>query len=232
MSVASFSEDELDIQHQRSEIEELVIAIKRCIDNLFKASVFIRNLAPKARRQRAFDTKPFNSGPDIMYIQERYPSVDINLAKRLGEANARRRQYFKYRRDHHERLSTVNNDEQQLDQELQGTRPSKPETNFTNQRSSVLQTVTQPTIMAATEATDLMNLSATETQFNAFLQVDRPSAMSVTSFATSVVEMTDDALAFPPIPAEANHNTTILCPYCLTVVSLSGSEALRTKLWR
>ena len=44
-----------------------------------------------------------------MYIKDRYPLMGKNstLVARLGEANARRRQNFLYRRDHDEHLSTV-----------------------------------------------------------------------------------------------------------------------------
>src|SRR5690606_38205250 len=37
---------------------------------------------------------------DIMRIQNFYPGIAKALAMRLGEANARRRQYLKYRQDH------------------------------------------------------------------------------------------------------------------------------------
>jgi hypothetical protein len=95
---------------QTSEIQELILAIKTGLDSLFKASIFVRKFAPKDRRLRAAQTKPFDNCADVMYVKDRYPSIverNETLAARLGEANARRRQYFKYRRDHHERLSTV-----------------------------------------------------------------------------------------------------------------------------
>ena len=58
-----------------SEIQELMSAIKISLDYLFKASAFIRKFAPKDKRQRASNTKPFDNRADAMYINDRYPLV-------------------------------------------------------------------------------------------------------------------------------------------------------------
>jgi hypothetical protein len=208
-----------------SEIQELIAAIKAGLDSLFKASIFIRKFAPKDKRLRTAGTKPFDNRADVMYVNDRYPLLtDKNapLAARLGEANSRRRQYFKYRRDHNERLSTVvaKDNARGSDTMLK----SKAIVQNTGPAKSVLTTETKPTLFAETEATAFAADAAAQAQM---LEVPgAPAAMSVTSFATSVAEPSDDELPFPPVPAEAEAGSPFLCPYCLTFqqLGLRGSE--------
>ncbi|KAK1446894.1 hypothetical protein CCUS01_02453 [Colletotrichum cuscutae] len=99
-----------DSRHDKpSEIQKLLSAIRTSLNSLFKASVFIRKFAPEDRRQRASKTKPFVSTADLMYIKDKYSllwETNEPLAIRLAEANARRRQYFKYRQQHQEKLAS------------------------------------------------------------------------------------------------------------------------------
>ena len=92
-----------------SETQELMSAIRTGLDSLFKASIFIRKFASQDKRLRAAKAALFGNCADIMYIKDRYPLLNKNatLVARLGEANARRRQYFLYRRELDERLSKV-----------------------------------------------------------------------------------------------------------------------------
>jgi hypothetical protein len=82
-------------------------AIKHGVDDLNKTTIFI----PKSldvKRQRASKTTPIDNRMDIAYIKDRFPLMaDKNeaLVTRLGEANARRRLYFKYCREHHDQSS-------------------------------------------------------------------------------------------------------------------------------
>ncbi|MCJ1369865.1 hypothetical protein MMC20_001077 [Loxospora ochrophaea] len=223
-SDSSFSSsDERRAVNPTSEIQELIFATKAGLDSLFKASIFIRKFAPKERRLRAAETKPFDNRADIMYVNDRYPLLtDKNaaLVARLGEANARRRQYFKYRRDHNERLSMVAA-EGDLD-----TKKGQLELNV--KRAGLAKTVltveTKPSLFAETEATAFVVDKAAQAQT---LELpSAPQAMSIVSFATSVAENSDEELPFPPLPAEAEDGSPFLCPYCLQYqqVKHEGSE--------
>lgn len=185
---------------------------------MFKASIFIRKFAAKDKRARAAKTKPFENRADILYIEDRYPSVmrkNKGLAARLGEANARRRQFFKYRRDHCERLSTVTPEsgltsvpKPQIGSKISKAGPIK----------SGLTTDTQPSLFTETQATAFM---ADETAQARMLDMyESTRALSVTSFATSVAEISDEELPFPPVPVEAEAGSPFLCPYCFTVLQL------------
>lgn len=210
------SGDQRNAPMPMSEIEQLVYAIDAGIDSLFKASIFIRSFAPKEKRLRALDAKPFDNRADIIYVKGRYPPIEYKnaaLAVRLGEANARRRQYFKYRREHNERLSTTaamgisqSTLKEQVDLKVPKPRPTK----------SVLTGESKPSFITETEATTFLADPAAELQL-LDIQETTP-AISMVSFATSIAESSDDELAFPPIPDEAQKGTPFLCPYCLTVL--------------
>ena len=195
-------------------------AIRTGLDSLFKASIFIRKFASKDKRLRAAETKPFDSRADIMYIINRYPLLKQNetLATRLGEANARRRQYFNYRRDHDERLSTVTTKGDSVNVGAQ----AQPNVGIAAPAKTVPTAETKPSLLADTEATAFM---ADEAAPDRMLETPGvPEAMSAVSFATSVAETSDEELAFPSVPVEAETGSPFLCPYCFRYQQLSRED--------
>ena len=200
-----------DVMAPTSEMQELMTAIRTGLDSLFKTSAFIRKFASKERRSRAIETKPFDNRADIMYINDRYPLLSKNptLAARLGEANARRRQFFKYRRDHDQRLATVATRNEPTTNKAQSSleteKPGPPKTALTAE--------TKPSVLAETKAT---TLNADADAQARMLQVAKAAeAMSTVSFATSIAATSDDELLFPPLPSEAKDGSPFLCSYCL-----------------
>ncbi|KAI3556961.1 regulator of conidiation-1 [Colletotrichum abscissum] len=201
-----------DSRHDKpSEIQKLLSAIRTSLNSLFKASVFIRKFAPEDRRQRASRTKPFVNTADLMYIKDKYSllwETNEPLAIRLAEANARRRQYFRYRQQHQEKLSS------QLDESLIGRRHAhlstepKPLDGEPLRQGSIVSGLSKPSILAETEATEFVRNKASEAQFFA-LSSPEP-ALSVFSMATTVVEASDTELQFPPIPDEGQKSDSFL----------------------
>ena len=145
-----------------------------------------------------------------MYVHDRYPSLNQNmtLVGRLGEANARRRQYFKYRRDHDERLSTVAVKDNSVNIKTQ--RYPEPEVPAPDKTVSTVET--KPSLLADTEATAFVADEAAQIETLSILEA--PKAMSAVSYATSIAETSDEDLSFPPVPVEAQSGTPFLCPYC------------------
>ena len=203
----------------KSEIQELMLAIKIGLDSLFKASMFIRNCAPNDKRLQAAKTEPFDKCADIMYVNDRYhllSNKNKELATRLGEANARRRQFFKYCRDkycrdHNDRLSTAG--------DTQGVQ--------TGTRGSEKISVRVESVMRK-EKTSSQETGSKATAFNAgaaahagLLKIDDDlPARSVASFATSVADSSDNDLTFPPVPDDGQTGSPFLCPYCLRTQQL------------
>lgn len=209
-----------------SEMQTLISAMNGGLDSLFKTSIFIRKDSSRDRRLRAAEMKPFDSRADIMYVNDRYPSLskDTTLAVRLGEANARRRRYFKYRRDHDERLSTVaaRGDSDNIKAQ------AYPVVSRASPAKTVLSAATKPSVLADTETTAFVANEAA--QARVFEMLEAPKAMSAVSFATSVAEISDEELQCPPAPVEAENGSPFLCPYCFQFQQLKR-EGLEQQ-WR
>ena len=197
-------------------MQTLIAAIDTSLGSLFKASIFIRANTTRGKRLRAESTKPFDNRADIMYVNDRYPSLTQNatLVGRLGEANARRRQYFKYCRDHDERLSTVGVKDNSVNAKTQ----RYPEAGVSAPDKTVLTVEKKPSLLADTEATAFV---ANETAQMEMLRVaETPKAMSEVSFATSIADISDEGFSFPSVPVEAENGTPFLCPYCFRLQKL------------
>ena len=197
-----------------SEIQELISTIRIEIDSLFKASIFIRKNASRDRRLRAAEKDLFDNRADMLYVKDRYPLLKDNstLVPRLGEANARRRQYFKYLRDHSERLATVP-EKDNLDN-------VKAEVHHGVVRAEVAMTMltgeTKPSLLADTAATTFVADEAAQDRMLGMRAA--PKAKSVVSFATSIAETSDKDFPSPPVPAK--DGSSFDCPYCCISIEL------------
>ncbi|RYP05472.1 hypothetical protein DL765_009836 [Monosporascus sp. GIB2] len=160
-----------------SEIIELLTSIKLGINNLFKASVFIRKFAPKDKRQRASKTEPFDNRADVLYVKDKYGHLARHneaLALRLGEANARRRQYFTYRRDHNEQLSEVKTKPEVKETQSMDILPlirSQAGGRLSELGKSAVSGCTKPSVGATTEATAFVS-DETQTQLGVILEAE------------------------------------------------------------
>ncbi|KAM0801423.1 ankyrin repeat-containing domain protein [Usnea florida] len=220
------SREETDHHGSTSEMQTLISAMDTSLGSLFKASIFIRSNTTRGKRLRAESTKPFDNRADIMYINDRYPSLNQNatLVGRLGEVNARRRQYFKYRRDHDERLSTVAVKDNSVNVKTQ----PYPEAGVSAPDKTISTVETKPSLLADTEATAFVADEAAQKEMLTMLEA--PKAMSEVSFATSIADISDEDFSFPSVPVEAENGTPFLCPYCFQFQKLKR-EGLES-YWR
>lgn len=85
-----------------SEIEDILLSINKTITCLLRLSMAIRNPFPHDRfvRSKHIDTSYFEKH-DINHVKEKFPTMDLDLAERLGKGISYRRQYFKYREARH-----------------------------------------------------------------------------------------------------------------------------------
>lgn len=101
-----FDEDEAG--PETSELEELFTAIKTANRNLMKLSLVIRTSPTRDDYLKAASRYNFDSIWDIRHVREKHGSAKRSanwLIDRLGKAVTRRRQYLKYREDHHSKLA-------------------------------------------------------------------------------------------------------------------------------
>ena len=218
-SVSDYSDDDgvspgLAKDSNLSEIEELLLDIRQRIDTLFRFIIFIRQYATVDDRSKALTSTHFSSIFDIQHIKDRFRDAGIishTLAVRLGEANARRRQYFKYCRDHHARKESA------VDS-LEIQRVPKIETDRIPAGTGAPQRTqrTAPSTHADTEFTKF-NLPL---HLPLALEPDPEPARSVRSVATSIAEDDASELHFPPLPDDAATSRPFLCNLCYKFVEL------------
>ncbi|KAF5655602.1 zinc finger transcription factor ace1 [Fusarium sp. NRRL 25303] len=90
-----------------SELSQIFAAIVEDINCLFRLSVSIHNPSPHDRFKKACLTDTSSYEPfDVQHVCNKLSKAPRPIAERLGKAISRRRQYFKYRELHHEKLAS------------------------------------------------------------------------------------------------------------------------------
>lgn len=90
--------------------------VSECLRALFRIGTLVRKATPRDRFDRALQQSEyaFAAQFDINYVEERYPKLASEksrwLSLRLGNANAKRRQFINYVRDHRAKLEGEEND--------------------------------------------------------------------------------------------------------------------------
>jgi len=97
---------------QISEIKEIFESITDAINNLFRLSMIIRNNTSRDRYAKAAAAAlsvPFDDKFDISHVEHKFPTLKSKgkewLVIRLGKSITQRRQYLRYCREHHDKLS-------------------------------------------------------------------------------------------------------------------------------
>lgn len=189
-----------------TEQAELHKAVNSSITSLFKFSMFIRNPVPRGKYKSSEHLFPIDPSFDIDRVWQKFPDVRQRpwLAERLGRAITRRREYLRYRQEHHHKLASVGDSGKQdiVDEEEQ-TAPS-----------------TEPTTFVPDPDTTIHQIS----DLNHDEIFERASEASLTSFATSLSADSDAQKLRVPKPPKICSNGMVFkygepfeCPYCYTI---------------
>ncbi|KAI0968124.1 hypothetical protein F4678DRAFT_203264 [Xylaria arbuscula] len=184
--------DEID---NEAEILETMADIADIIGCLMRLSVSIRNPAPHDHfmSSRFINMSHFEEY-DMEHVKAKLPLAQPALARRLGKAISQRRQYFKYREAHHQKLNAG------LDLD-----PTKSEAGA------------QSTI-ASSVPNALKNGDKSHPAFGELEEEASNSGASQTSYATSGPE--SGRLKMPSLPKEASDGP-FECPFCYMMISAS-----------
>ncbi|KAF5710471.1 zinc finger transcription factor ace1 [Fusarium globosum] len=113
LSLAELSDDDSDDGTFQvdasgpSEISQIFAAIIEDTNCLLRLSVSIHNPSPHDRLKKACLTDTSSYEPfDVQHVCNKLSKAPKPIAERLGKAISRRRQYFKYRELHHEKLAS------------------------------------------------------------------------------------------------------------------------------
>ncbi|KAI0908866.1 hypothetical protein F4823DRAFT_465371 [Ustulina deusta] len=188
--------DDFDEVDDGTEVLEIVADIADIIGCLLRLSVSIRNPAPHDHfvSSKFIDTTYFEEY-DVKHVKAKLPHVKPDLAHRLGKAISRRRQYFKYRETHHQKLSAgLDLDSRRSEAGVQST-------------------------VASSIPTALKDGEKSHPAFSRLEEEEMSdSVISQTSYATSGPE--SGRLKIPSLPKQANDGP-FECPFCYMMISVS-----------
>ncbi|KAK7757461.1 hypothetical protein SLS62_000476 [Diatrype stigma] len=176
--------------------------------SLFRLGVLVRRSGPQDRFQRALQqsTFVFPATFDTNYVEQKYPKLynveDRWLSKRLGSANAKRRQFMKYCREHKARLDAYD-DETPILRDGATEKLSSKATTFIH---NVEQQSPEP---ASGDDDDAISIMTATTTFNAATKLKLPSLAELSS--------------------GADH---FECPICFTLQSSTTEKAWKIHAFR
>jgi hypothetical protein len=199
----------------------LLIDVGEAIDCLLRLSVAIANPAPHERFRKLgagpSEDISFYEPHDIAYVRDKFPKIDDELAKALGKFITRRRQFFKYRHAHHEKLA------------------SGIESLALNKETDTSRTELVPKTVASSLPEQFKTLAKFEPQAAVIDEdIRSDTGMSQTSYATSAGFVLDGAdqeirkpappLRVPPRPSAAEDGI-FECPFCYRMISAKTRAA-------
>jgi hypothetical protein len=180
---------------QTSQLQELFKAMKDANSNLMKLSMVIRTSPSRDDYLKAATRYQFDSSFDIGHVREKHGSAKgMNewLIIRLGKAITRRRQFLKYREDHHGKL-TRDWDQMEVGKEDKTVALTKATTFVEN--SAAMQK----------DGTELEDSIGSETSYEATIVGESAGKLNVPSHPK---------MAFEGVLFE--FGKPFQCPYCFT----------------
>ncbi len=179
-----------------TEIEQISMDVTDTVSCLLRLSVSIRNPAPHNRFARSLysDTSHFEPF-DMQHVKSKFSALDRYLVERLGKAISRRRQYFKYRENHHAKLALglEDGDEAAVQSTIASSIPHHLKDNTGEAYGPLV-----------------------------FGDDHSESGNTQTSFATSVAD--SQKLRVPPLPDTA-YQGAFECPFCFLMIAVIDRRA-------
>ena len=221
--------------------------IANIISCLYTLSVAMRQPAPQDRLRKygEIDMSHYEFF-DNQHALEKFPSANPCLIKRLGNANTQRRQYFRYRLLHHEKIAkgldvgpAVSVDKPTI----RGLLADPVQGNYMSSRSAINQgagtvitsqdtgavitshgtgtVITSTTISIVPKGTVLRTLDT--------IEAESDGGKTATSYGTIMeTENSKVKLLRVPDPPDADHvfaGNAFQCPYCYSLIIVSNSKA-------
>ena len=197
-----------------TELNQLFQAIKETLGSLFKLFYLIQNPSPRNRYTQAASTTSYSEPFDVNHVGYQYPHVRSTdwLLRRLGKANARRRQFFRLREAQHESLTQLYNPlTGTVDEEVAVLQPESASVTASTLASRALTSSSQ----VATDYTSSYNSNDDETR------------SETSSYGTSVNSAEDHSPRVPPPPKESMNRRPFQCQYCYDTIIVKDARSWR-----
>ncbi|KAI3331719.1 hypothetical protein HD806DRAFT_478108 [Xylariaceae sp. AK1471] len=195
-----------DDESDESDLDLFLADISHVVDCLYRLSVTISNPAPHDQfsSRAGAETLSYYEHYDIRHIQEKFPQIENWLAKRLGRAISTRRQFFKYREDHHARLASGIDDDNSLTE-------GGDQTTIASSLPEHLKDSLNNRVAAELSDSDVQ------------------SVVSRTSYAPSLDN--SEQLKVPPVPNEYLDGP-FLCPFCYLMIEVGSRSVWKKHVFR
>ncbi|KAI1112310.1 hypothetical protein F5Y14DRAFT_273727 [Nemania sp. NC0429] len=179
-----------------SELEQLMEEIADVVSNFLRLSMSLRNPAPHDRFMSTEYAKVhYFEHTDKAHVEAKFPKANQYLIIRIGQSLSRKRQYFKYRESHHEKLAYGLFDSGRSEAGAPSTAAS-----------SIPLAMKGPGAIPAFGEVDEDERSDT--------------GFSHTSFATTAPD--SERLRIPPLP-KRSYDGPFECPFCFMLISVSST---------
>jgi hypothetical protein len=190
------SEDSEALGLSGTEMGQISIDVTDVVDCLLRLSVPIRDPVPHDLfiGSNSLDTSHYEEF-DIQHVRSKFESIDSILAQRLGKAISRRRQFFKYRQKHPNRLSRGLHHDQGKNKAIAPSLPGHP-----------------------IDIYGTSNPSSSDATGDGYSDTE----LSQTSYAASLPHV--DQCRVPPLP-EAASQGPFECPFCYMMIDVSDRRA-------
>lgn len=198
-----FRDDDNEEFSDNVELKRVLSQVEDVIDSLMRLAITISNPAPYDQFRSRAGVFPYPDQWDIAHVRQKFPDIEPTISERLGKALTQRRQYFKYREEHHLRLQ-------------EGLDGDDDENGSKGKGTTIASSLPHEFIDTAPEA-----LKDTE---------DAYSEVSTISYATTSADQGQPRI--PPIPKEYE-NGPFMCPFCYMLISVDAENVWKARLeWK
>ena len=186
-----------------SSLQELLKAILASIYSLMKLSILIRSSPNRDDYVKAASRyNTWSAYPDIGHVREKYGSAAYSqpwLLDRLGKTITRRRQFLKYRVEHHEKMTVEKEVIEMPEKPDKSMVASTKATTFVAHESSIVPNAPKPISEAGS--------------FGSLTSYD-PTVFGMDGAPTLLTVPSPPKMAFPDV--EFVYGEPFQCPYCFT----------------
>lgn len=193
-----------------TESSDLLLSANDSITSLMRLSIQIHRSSRKSKFARCTLDQSFDLEADKNHVRELFPSAthDESLITRLAMANAQRRQWLIYRRQHIEKL---------------GMDRVSANTDTGASRTSI--GLEEPRVAAAPSLPDTVASRFRRSDTGRTLDVMSQSDYTETQQGISTVVEGDKRLLIPEPPEYVRPGQPFSCPYCQNIIEISGRDA-------
>ena len=219
------------------ESNELYSSIVDSITSLLKLTILIQKSTQKNKFLKSSTSKNYETQFDILHVQARFPFAFQNwsLIERLGKANAQRRQWLLYTKNHREKLG------EKMDppkNDISSTAsnygmPANLHAEYTLERRSTAPTERSrglATELSATTASSYAYPKRKDTEQEEKSEAD----FSETTYSTTRFGDSDqETHLVPQPPAESANENPFECPYCFKIRTIEDRRSWTyVTLWK